>query len=127
MDGQGKLPITHEMFDELLPLVHRFSMNAYDLQMPGPNAPLPWLRTTLDALTPDERAKILMGLPFYGYDNAGARPCAASYSSFNGSYACTSSCSSPDAVTGPSFVNALATEDVKKIRWDATAHVRRHL
>lgn len=59
------------MFDQLLPLVHRFSMNAYDYQTPGPNAPFPWLRTTLDAFTDAEKEKILLGIPFYGYDNTG--------------------------------------------------------
>lgn len=59
------------MFEALLPLVHRFSMNAYDYQTPGPNAPFPWLRTTLNALTDAEKEKILLGLPFYGYDNSG--------------------------------------------------------
>lgn len=47
-------------------------MNAYDLQTPGPNAPYPWLRTTLEALSSEEKAKILLGIPFYGYDNAGS-------------------------------------------------------
>ncbi|TYZ64743.1 hypothetical protein PybrP1_004286 [[Pythium] brassicae (nom. inval.)] len=92
----GKLPITHAMFETLLPLVHRFSMNAYDFQAPGPNAPLPWLRKTLDALTSDEKQKLLLGIPFYGYDNR-------------------------DAVTGPTYVETLANEAVTKIRWDATA------
>ncbi|KAF1331166.1 hypothetical protein FI667_g4563, partial [Globisporangium splendens] len=85
----------------LLPLVHRFSMNAYDYQTPGPNAPFLWLQTTLDALTDAEKEKILLGVPFYGYDNT-------------------------DAVTGPSYINTLKNEDVKKIRWDANAHECHH-
>lgn len=59
------------MFEALLPVVHRFSMNAYDYQTPGPNAPFAWLRMTLDALADAEKEKLLLGLPFYGYDNSG--------------------------------------------------------
>ena len=65
------MPVTHELFAELAPLVHRFSMNAYDFRTPGPNAPYPWLVKTLEKMSPMERQKILMGLPFYGYYNAG--------------------------------------------------------
>ncbi|KAJ0388937.1 hypothetical protein ATCC90586_010623 [Pythium insidiosum] len=57
---------------QLLPVVHRFSLNAYDFQVPGPNAPLPWISATIDQLTASERAKVLVGIPFYGYDNRGA-------------------------------------------------------
>lgn len=46
-------------------------MNAYDFQTPGPNAPLPWVQSALDHMDDEQRAKILMGLPFYGYDNRG--------------------------------------------------------
>ena len=63
--------MTHELFAELAPLVHRFSMNAYDFGTPGPNAPYSWLAKTLEKMSPMERQRILMGLPFYGYDNAG--------------------------------------------------------
>jgi hypothetical protein len=65
------MPVTHELFYELAPVVHRFSMNAYDFSAPGPNAPYPWLKQTLEKLSPMERQKLLMGLPFYGYDNNG--------------------------------------------------------
>lgn len=68
---KGDLPITHELFTQLLPVVHRFSMNAYDFLKPGPNAPLPWLENTLLMLTAEERVKMLLGVPFYGYNNNG--------------------------------------------------------
>ncbi|DAZ98379.1 TPA: hypothetical protein N0F65_000698, partial [Lagenidium giganteum] len=70
--NSGELPITHEVFKQLLPVVHRFAMNAYDVRLPGPNSPFPWLEETLAQLDDDEREKMLMGLPFYGYDNHGA-------------------------------------------------------
>uniref|UniRef100_H3GW53 GH18 domain-containing protein n=1 Tax=Phytophthora ramorum TaxID=164328 RepID=H3GW53_PHYRM len=69
--NEGELPVTHEIFNELAPLVHRFSMNAYDFSAPGPNAPYPWLKSTLEKMSPMERQRILMGIPFYGFDNGG--------------------------------------------------------
>ena len=39
---------------------------------PGPNSPIDWVRSCVKDITPDpnpeERAKILLGLNFYGYD-----------------------------------------------------------
>ncbi|RHY28905.1 hypothetical protein DYB32_005612 [Aphanomyces invadans] len=56
----------------VLPFVHRFSMNAYDYSSMGPNAPLPWLKATLEALKPlKSNEKFLIGLAFYGYDTRG--------------------------------------------------------
>ncbi|POM71395.1 Hypothetical protein PHPALM_12044 [Phytophthora palmivora] len=99
--NDGELPMTHELFAELAPLVHRFSMNAYDFSAPGPNAPYPWLKKTLEKMSPMERQRILMGLPFYGYDNA-------------------------DAITGSTYIQSLKDNKVSKIRWDATAHECQH-
>ncbi|KAG7386203.1 Chitinase domain-containing protein 1 [Phytophthora pseudosyringae] len=99
---EGELPVTHEIFAELAPLVHRFSMNAYDFSVPGPNAPYPWLKKTLEKMSPMERQKILMGIPFYGYDNA-------------------------DAITGTTYIQSLKDNVVSKIRWDATAHECQHV
>ncbi|KAG3119782.1 hypothetical protein PI124_g2087 [Phytophthora idaei] len=98
---EGELPVTHEIFNELAPLVHRFSMNAYDFSAPGPNAPYPWLKKTLEKMSPMERQKILMGIPFYGYDNG-------------------------DAITGSTYIQSLKDNDVSKIRWDPTAHECQH-
>ncbi|RLN87810.1 hypothetical protein BBJ28_00011733, partial [Nothophytophthora sp. Chile5] len=77
--NEGELPVTHEMFAELAEVVHRFSMNAYDFATPGPNAPYPWLQATLEKMSPLEREKMLVGLPFYGYDNSGACECQHVY------------------------------------------------
>ncbi|CAH0489815.1 unnamed protein product [Peronospora farinosa] len=97
----GEMPVTHELFNKLAPLVHRFSMNAYDFSIPGPNAPYPWLKKTLEKMSPMERQRILMGLPFYGYDNT-------------------------EAITGSSYIQVLNDNDVAKIRWDAAAHECQH-
>ncbi|GLD99222.1 hypothetical protein PINS_up007940 [Pythium insidiosum] len=94
--NEGQLPVTHEMMEQLLPVVHRFTMNAYDFQTPGPNAPMPWIAATIDHFTEAEKEKILMGIPFYGYDNR-------------------------DAVTGSSYIKSLQHDDVSSIRWDASA------
>lgn len=51
--------------------MHRFTLNAYDVRTPGPNAPLPWIEATLEHFSDVHREKILFGLPFYGYDNQG--------------------------------------------------------
>uniref|UniRef100_M4BQ23 Chitinase domain-containing protein 1 n=1 Tax=Hyaloperonospora arabidopsidis (strain Emoy2) TaxID=559515 RepID=M4BQ23_HYAAE len=99
--NDGEMPMTHELFAELAPLVHRFSMNAYDFGTPGPNAPYSWLAKTLEKMSPMERQRILMGLPFYGYDNA-------------------------DAITGSAYIQALTDNDVT-IRWDLTSHECQHV
>ncbi|KAL8003821.1 putative glycoside hydrolase family 18, catalytic domain, glycoside hydrolase superfamily [Plasmopara halstedii] len=98
---EGELPVTHEMFNELAPLVHRFSINAYDYSMPGPNAPYTWLEKTLKNMSPMERQKVLMGLPFYGYDNT-------------------------DAITGSTYIQSLSENEISEIRWDAKAHECHH-
>ncbi|KAE9032006.1 hypothetical protein PR003_g8808 [Phytophthora rubi] len=100
--NEGELPVTHEIFADLAPLVHRFSMNAYDFSAPGPNAPYPWLKKTLEKMSPMERQKILLGVPFYGYDNG-------------------------DAITGTTYIQSLKDNDVSKIRWDPTAHECQHV
>ncbi|KAG7398061.1 Chitinase domain-containing protein 1 [Phytophthora boehmeriae] len=100
--NDGELAVTHEIFADLAPLVHRFSMNAYDFRMPGPNAPYSWLKATLEKMLPLEREKILLGIPFYGYDNN-------------------------DAIIGRTYTESLEENDVAKIRWDAAAHECQHV
>jgi chitinase domain-containing protein 1 len=74
------LSVKDDLFLELAPRVHRFTLNAYDFRAPGPNAPLPWLKATLEQFSDVHREKILVGLPFYGYDNQGAdSPLALAY------------------------------------------------
>ncbi|GMF17300.1 unnamed protein product [Phytophthora lilii] len=73
-------------------------MNAYDFSAPGPNAPYPWLKRTLEKMSPMERQKILMGIPFYGYDNVGG---------------CLT------------YIQSLKDNEVTKIKWDSKAHVRK--
>ncbi|XP_071804728.1 chitinase domain-containing protein 1-like [Asterias amurensis] len=62
-------------FKVLSPIVDGFSLMTYDYssaQSPGPNSPIDWVRSCVKDITPDpnpeERAKILLGLNFYGYD-----------------------------------------------------------
>ena len=62
--------------------VHRFSVMTYDHSsrkgQTGPNAPIEWVKSSMAALvpagTPPKKAeklkkKLLLGMPFYGYDN----------------------------------------------------------
>lgn len=58
-------------FERLASVVDYFSLMTYDysnIQNPGPNAPLPWIRDCVTALDPQgtQRGKILLGLNFYG-------------------------------------------------------------
>ena len=55
--------------------VHRFSLMTYDYSnpnKPGPNSPVDWIRTSVEhlskGLSKDIRAKLLVGLNFYGND-----------------------------------------------------------
>ncbi|KAJ8929825.1 hypothetical protein NQ314_017423 [Rhamnusium bicolor] len=64
---------TNLHFDALSDYVTAFSLMTYDFsnpQMPGPNAPIPWVEDCIKSLTADEnkRKKILTGLNFYGND-----------------------------------------------------------
>nr|CCA23364.1 Ca2 :Cation Antiporter (CaCA) Family putative [Albugo laibachii Nc14] len=97
----GTPSISSDMLDRLASVVHRFSMNAYDYQAPGPNAPLHWISNTLNRISPRHRAKLLIGIPFYGYDNN-------------------------DAITGSSYLSALQsvheTYPEASLQWDSTAH-----
>ncbi|TMW62492.1 hypothetical protein Poli38472_005110 [Pythium oligandrum] len=95
--NEGALPVTHEMLIDLLPVVHRFTMNAYDYHLPGPNAPLDWIESTLEHFTDNEKPKILMGIPFYGYDGH-------------------------DAIVGSSFAQTLKTHAGSRLQWDGSAH-----
>lgn len=65
-------------FNLLEPDVDGFSLMTYDFsnfQTPGPNSPLWWVRECVNRLVPDAsskdaRAKILLGLNFYGLDHS---------------------------------------------------------
>lgn len=61
--------------ERLAPYVHGFSVMTYDysnVQRPGPNSPIKWIRECVKTLVPKAtspiRAKLLMGLNMYGYD-----------------------------------------------------------
>ena len=56
--------------------VDRFAVMTYDFsssqRLPGPVAPLRWVRSVMEKLAPadaDVRRKLLLGINFYGYDN----------------------------------------------------------
>lgn len=67
-----------KQFNQLEPHVDGFSLMTYDFsnfQTPGPNSPLWWVRDCVNRLVPDAsskvaRAKILLGLNFYGLDHS---------------------------------------------------------
>ena len=64
------------IFNVLKPLidsVDRFSLNMYDYST-GPNAPTGWIQRCQDGIQdslPALLPKVLMGIPFYGYDTKG--------------------------------------------------------
>ncbi|MBZ3870292.1 Chitinase domain-containing protein 1 [Sciurus carolinensis] len=69
---------THKEFEQLAPVLDGFSLMTYDYstsQQPGPNAPLSWVRSCVQALDPKSkwRSKILLGLNFYGMDYAASK------------------------------------------------------
>ncbi|XP_078439602.1 glycosyl hydrolase superfamily protein [Wolffia australiana] len=64
-------------FVQLVDFVDGFSLMTYDFSgphNPGPNAPLPWIKSTLDlllndpAISPEAARKIFVGINFYGND-----------------------------------------------------------
>lgn len=66
---------TVQEFQEVADLVDRISLMTYDFSVSngraGPNAPLVWMQHCVEVLTqqePNLRQKILLGMPFYGYD-----------------------------------------------------------
>ncbi|XP_055638349.1 chitinase domain-containing protein 1 [Toxorhynchites rutilus septentrionalis] len=69
---------SRQHFETLAPIVTAFSLMTYDfsnLQRPGANAPLYWVKNAVQHICPDttdnleqKRAKILLGLNFYGSD-----------------------------------------------------------
>lgn len=66
----------YHVLRQILPAIDRFSLNMYDYSAgrSGPNAPMPWIRACLDgidAVLPELLGKILIGVPFYGYDTGG--------------------------------------------------------
>lgn len=74
-------------FDALADDVDAFSLMTYDfssIQRPGPNSPLPWIRKCVEMLVPQAddalRAKIFLGLNFYGndYTSTGGGPIVGS-------------------------------------------------
>ncbi|CAN0548559.1 unnamed protein product, partial [Ectocarpus sp. 12 AP-2014] len=85
--------LSAHLTDRLVPLIHRFSLMTYDYRPSDypqgaphghrrggggvPNSPLSWVRECVEAFAPggrgsELRAKTLIGLPFYGYDNGRA-------------------------------------------------------
>lgn len=95
--NKGEFPVAAELMNKLLPAVDRFSMNAYDYQAPGPNAPLPWITRTLERMPNRVKRKMLMGLPFYGYDNQ-------------------------DAIVGSTYIQTLDHVESDRLNWDTNAH-----
>jgi len=91
-------------FEILVPVLDGFSLMTYDYgspNRPGPNAPLPWVRDCVMTLSPEqnkERAKILMGLNFYGndYSPAGGGP-----------------------IVGPRYLEILQKHKNQKLNWEA--------
>ncbi|KAJ8683194.1 hypothetical protein QAD02_018986 [Eretmocerus hayati] len=72
--GFKKELFTKKDFDSLALYVRYFSLMTYDysnIQHPGANAPIDWVRKCIETLVPDskdlKRTQILMGLNFYGY------------------------------------------------------------
>lgn len=70
-----RLTITPDEFRTLSKFVTAFSLMTYDYsspQRPGPNSPVNWVENSVEHLVPDthdpNRAKILLGLNFYGND-----------------------------------------------------------
>lgn len=69
---------SRQHFEELYPVVTAFSLMTYDfsnLQRPGANAPIQWMKQAVQHICPDgaadvtaKRAKILLGLNLYGND-----------------------------------------------------------
>jgi chitinase domain-containing protein 1 len=83
-NGKHITGMTPSFFRSLLPLVDRFSLMTYDFSvhrgdMQGPNAPIGWMaETALQVVSEtaegperaDALSRVLLGQPFYGYDNA---------------------------------------------------------
>ncbi|RZC37435.1 Glyco hydro 18 domain containing protein [Asbolus verrucosus] len=69
----GRLSFSETHFDKLFDHVTAFSLTTYDYSSPtrpGPNASIDWMEDTIKSICPNQnkRAKILVGLNFYGYD-----------------------------------------------------------
>jgi Predicted glycosyl hydrolase len=65
--------ITSQEFLQLIHYFDRINLMTYDFSpmKSGPNNPLPWISDTIDNLIQENEIdfkKILLGLPFYGYD-----------------------------------------------------------
>lgn len=71
--GQRTGIFVRQDLERLAPYVHFFSVMTYDysnVYRPGPNSPIQWVEDCVKALVPnpksDNRAKLLVGLNFYG-------------------------------------------------------------
>ncbi|XP_072175955.1 chitinase domain-containing protein 1-like [Diadema setosum] len=101
--GEQKGLFSKENFDMLSADVDGFSLMTYDFSnahRPGPNSPIEWVRLCVEALVPEpgpDRAKILLGLNFYGYDFG---------------------LQAADAITGPRYLELLKKH---KLKWEAGA------
>lgn len=94
-----------EDLDRLSDYVDYFSLMTYDYsspQRPGPNSPIQWIRKCVEILDPNKfnRAQILLGLNFYGYD----------YTSEGGS-----------PMVGHEFIKVLKEASSVKFKWDSEA------
>lgn len=76
---QAASMFTNQHFDQLYKHIYKFSLMTYDfsnIQRPGANSPLYWIRRSIEHITPsgsdvnlvEKRMKILMGMNMYGND-----------------------------------------------------------
>ncbi|KAH6936220.1 hypothetical protein HPB50_015000 [Hyalomma asiaticum] len=97
---------TKKDFDKLVDHVTAFSLMTYDYsspQRPGPTSPIGWVRKCVELLAPEkgaQRAKILLGLNFYGY----------SYTSVGGG-----------PILGSQLIQELSKSKKQAINWDDNA------
>ncbi|XP_037277711.2 chitinase domain-containing protein 1 [Rhipicephalus microplus] len=105
---QGNMPgmFLKKDFDNLVDHVTAFSLMTYDYsspQRPGATSPIQWVRKCVELLAPEkgpQRAKILLGLNFYGY----------SYTSVGGG-----------PILGSQFLQELSKSKKHLINWDNEA------
>ena len=99
--------INAKEFAVLVEEFDRINLMTYDFSpaQPGPNSPLPWIAETLAGLIDESEVdpkKILMGIPFYGYD----------YQSNRGR-----------AVTGKEFIEILGKSNGEEWKEDDKEHL----
>lgn len=105
---QGDMPgmFLKKDFDNLVNHVTAFSLMTYDYsspQRPGPTSPISWVQKCVELIAPEkdsQRAKILLGLNFYGY----------SYTSVGGG-----------PILGSQLIQELSKTKKSQIHWDDQA------